>query len=153
IIALPFVRSKDQLADILTKAVNEKNLHECLGKLNYGNPDHLTCPQKPKGDLRLSPYTMGSWVVNNLVVSSEAMCVTEQEIAKPSELLKKGMQRRGSSRSFDHIKTVQFTHPKRKLKNSPDLQIPLCKEMVECVEKSDIGVKQNHNYNMKCNKR
>ena len=38
IIALPFVRSKDQLADILTTAVNEKNLHECLGKLNFGNP-------------------------------------------------------------------------------------------------------------------
>nr|GEY34820.1 putative RNA-directed DNA polymerase [Tanacetum cinerariifolium] len=41
IIALPFVRSKDQLADILTKAVNEKNLHECLGKLNFINPEFV----------------------------------------------------------------------------------------------------------------
>nr|GEW58902.1 zinc finger, CCHC-type [Tanacetum cinerariifolium] len=38
IITLLFVRSKDQLVDILTKAVNEKNLHKCLGKLNFGNP-------------------------------------------------------------------------------------------------------------------
>ncbi|GJV87558.1 retrovirus-related pol polyprotein from transposon TNT 1-94 [Tanacetum coccineum] len=38
VITLPFVRSQDQLADILTKAVNERTLHECLGKLNFGNP-------------------------------------------------------------------------------------------------------------------
>ncbi|KAJ9559500.1 hypothetical protein OSB04_004660 [Centaurea solstitialis] len=38
IITLTFVRSEDQLADVLTKAVNEKSLHECLGKLNFGNP-------------------------------------------------------------------------------------------------------------------
>ncbi|GJZ13857.1 hypothetical protein Tco_0549087 [Tanacetum coccineum] len=38
IITLPFVRSEDQLADVLTKAVNERSLHECLGKLNFGNP-------------------------------------------------------------------------------------------------------------------
>nr|GEW74089.1 putative ribonuclease H-like domain-containing protein [Tanacetum cinerariifolium] len=36
IITLPFVRSQDQVADILTKAVNERTLHECLGKLNFG---------------------------------------------------------------------------------------------------------------------
>nr|GEZ28347.1 putative RNA-directed DNA polymerase [Tanacetum cinerariifolium] len=38
IITLLFVRSQDQLADILTKAVNERTLHECLGKLNFENP-------------------------------------------------------------------------------------------------------------------
>ncbi|GJS76616.1 retrovirus-related pol polyprotein from transposon TNT 1-94 [Tanacetum coccineum] len=38
VITLPFIRSQDQLADILTKAVNERTLHECLGKLNFGNP-------------------------------------------------------------------------------------------------------------------
>ncbi|GJT66497.1 putative ribonuclease H-like domain-containing protein [Tanacetum coccineum] len=38
VITLSFVRSQDQLADILTKAVNERTLHECLGKLNFGNP-------------------------------------------------------------------------------------------------------------------
>ncbi|KAM0050765.1 putative RNA-directed DNA polymerase [Helianthus debilis subsp. tardiflorus] len=38
IITLPFVRSEDQFADILTKAVNERILHECLSKLNFGNP-------------------------------------------------------------------------------------------------------------------
>ncbi|GJW62311.1 hypothetical protein Tco_0111646 [Tanacetum coccineum] len=38
VITLPFVRSQDQLADILTKAVNERTLHECLGKLNFRNP-------------------------------------------------------------------------------------------------------------------
>ncbi|KAJ9542010.1 LOW QUALITY PROTEIN: hypothetical protein OSB04_028516 [Centaurea solstitialis] len=39
IITLPFVPSEDQqLADILTKAVNEKSLYHCLGKLNFGNP-------------------------------------------------------------------------------------------------------------------
>lgn len=37
-IELPFVRSEDQLADILTKAVNEKVFMHCLGKLNIGNP-------------------------------------------------------------------------------------------------------------------
>lgn len=37
VITLPFVRSEDQLADILTKVVNEKNVNECLGKLNFGN--------------------------------------------------------------------------------------------------------------------
>ncbi|KAJ0520490.1 putative RNA-directed DNA polymerase [Helianthus annuus] len=38
IITLPFVRSEDQLADILTKAVNERILHKCLSKLNFGDP-------------------------------------------------------------------------------------------------------------------
>ena len=38
IITLPFVRSKDQLADILTKSVNERALHKGLDKLNFGNP-------------------------------------------------------------------------------------------------------------------
>ncbi|KAJ9566582.1 LOW QUALITY PROTEIN: hypothetical protein OSB04_002548 [Centaurea solstitialis] len=38
IITLPFVRSEDQLADILTKAVNKRSLHECLSKLNFGDP-------------------------------------------------------------------------------------------------------------------
>ncbi|GJR49992.1 putative RNA-directed DNA polymerase [Tanacetum coccineum] len=38
VITLSFVRSQDQLADILTKAVNERTLHECLGKLNFENP-------------------------------------------------------------------------------------------------------------------
>ncbi|GKE49447.1 hypothetical protein Tco_1480705, partial [Tanacetum coccineum] len=38
VITLPFVRSQDQLTNILTKAVNERTLYECLGKLNFGNP-------------------------------------------------------------------------------------------------------------------
>nr|GEV35436.1 putative Gag-polypeptide of LTR copia-type [Tanacetum cinerariifolium] len=38
IITLPIVRSQDQVADILTKAVNEITLHEFLGKLNFENP-------------------------------------------------------------------------------------------------------------------
>ncbi|KAJ0503054.1 putative RNA-directed DNA polymerase [Helianthus annuus] len=38
IIELPFVRSEDQLADILTKAVNGKVFNSCLDKLSIGNP-------------------------------------------------------------------------------------------------------------------
>ena len=38
IVELPFVKSKDQLADILTKAVNSKSFREVLGKLSIGNP-------------------------------------------------------------------------------------------------------------------
>ncbi|KAK1414103.1 hypothetical protein QVD17_29844 [Tagetes erecta] len=38
IIELPFIRSEDQLADILTKAVNGKVFLRFLGKLNIGNP-------------------------------------------------------------------------------------------------------------------
>ncbi|KAC9903984.1 hypothetical protein E3N88_45106 [Mikania micrantha] len=37
-IKLPFVPSKDQLADILTKAVNGRVLGNYLGKLCFGNP-------------------------------------------------------------------------------------------------------------------
>ncbi|KAJ0726306.1 putative RNA-directed DNA polymerase [Helianthus annuus] len=35
---LPFVRSEDQLADILTKAVNERIFSKCLNKLSIGDP-------------------------------------------------------------------------------------------------------------------
>ena len=38
IIKLPFVKSADQLADILTKAVGTDMFHKCLDKLNFGNP-------------------------------------------------------------------------------------------------------------------
>nr|GEW39575.1 putative RNA-directed DNA polymerase [Tanacetum cinerariifolium] len=38
IIELPFVKSSDQLADILTKAVGTNIFHKCLSKLNFGNP-------------------------------------------------------------------------------------------------------------------
>ena len=38
IIEFPFVRSGDQLADILTKAVGARNFAEVLGKLDIGNP-------------------------------------------------------------------------------------------------------------------
>nr|GEX32695.1 putative copia-type protein [Tanacetum cinerariifolium] len=38
IIKLPFVKSQDQLADILTKSVGAGTLQECLSKLNFGNP-------------------------------------------------------------------------------------------------------------------
>nr|GEV78015.1 uncharacterized mitochondrial protein AtMg00810-like [Tanacetum cinerariifolium] len=38
IIELPFVKSSDQLADILTKAVGTDMFHKCLSKLNFGNP-------------------------------------------------------------------------------------------------------------------
>nr|GFC25829.1 putative ribonuclease H-like domain-containing protein [Tanacetum cinerariifolium] len=38
IIKLPFFKSEDQLADILTKAVGMVILHKCLNKLNFGDP-------------------------------------------------------------------------------------------------------------------
>nr|GEY51307.1 putative RNA-directed DNA polymerase [Tanacetum cinerariifolium] len=38
IIKLPFVKSENQLADILTKAVGMVILHKCLNKLNFGDP-------------------------------------------------------------------------------------------------------------------
>nr|GEX02780.1 putative copia-type protein [Tanacetum cinerariifolium] len=38
IINLPFVKSEDQLADILTKAVGMAMLHKCLNKVNFGDP-------------------------------------------------------------------------------------------------------------------
>ena len=38
IIEFPFVRSKDQLADILTKAVGAKDFSQALRKLSIGNP-------------------------------------------------------------------------------------------------------------------
>ena len=38
IIEFPFVLSEDQLADILTKAVNRRIFNKCLGKLNIGDP-------------------------------------------------------------------------------------------------------------------
>ncbi|GJR74301.1 putative RNA-directed DNA polymerase [Tanacetum coccineum] len=38
IITLPFVRSEDQLANILTKYINERSLYKCLDKLNFGDP-------------------------------------------------------------------------------------------------------------------
>ncbi|KAD0631047.1 hypothetical protein E3N88_43956 [Mikania micrantha] len=38
IIELPFVRSEDQLADILTKAVNGRIFNKCLDKLCIGDP-------------------------------------------------------------------------------------------------------------------
>ncbi|KAJ9553092.1 hypothetical protein OSB04_017137 [Centaurea solstitialis] len=38
VIEIPFVRSEDQLADILTKAVNERIFNDCLVKLNCGDP-------------------------------------------------------------------------------------------------------------------
>nr|GEV16283.1 NB-ARC domains-containing protein [Tanacetum cinerariifolium] len=37
-IELPFVKSSDKLADILTKAVGTDMFHKCLSKLNFGNP-------------------------------------------------------------------------------------------------------------------
>nr|GEX53358.1 putative RNA-directed DNA polymerase [Tanacetum cinerariifolium] len=45
IIKLPFVKSEDQLANILTKAVGIVILHKCLNKLNFeneSNPSHLS---------------------------------------------------------------------------------------------------------------
>ena len=38
IIELPFVKSEDQLADILTKAVNRRIFNNCLFKLRIGDP-------------------------------------------------------------------------------------------------------------------
>ena len=38
IVELPYVRSEEQLADILTKATNGKIFNNCLFKLNIGNP-------------------------------------------------------------------------------------------------------------------
>ena len=38
IVELPFVKSEDQLADILTKAVNSKSFRGVLDKLSIGNP-------------------------------------------------------------------------------------------------------------------
>ena len=37
IIKLPFVKSKDQLADVLTKAVSSRVFYNSLGKLGIGN--------------------------------------------------------------------------------------------------------------------
>nr|GEY11327.1 putative copia-type protein [Tanacetum cinerariifolium] len=38
IIKIPFVKSEDQLADILTKAVGSTIFNKCLDKLNFRNP-------------------------------------------------------------------------------------------------------------------
>nr|GEW25231.1 putative copia-type protein [Tanacetum cinerariifolium] len=38
IIELPFVKSSNQLADILTNAVGTDMFHKCLSKLNFENP-------------------------------------------------------------------------------------------------------------------
>ncbi|KAM0055171.1 putative RNA-directed DNA polymerase [Helianthus debilis subsp. tardiflorus] len=38
IVELPFIPSKDQLADILTKAVNGRLFNSCLNKLSFGDP-------------------------------------------------------------------------------------------------------------------
>ena len=38
VVELPFVRSEDQLADILTKAVNSRSFTSVLCKLSYGDP-------------------------------------------------------------------------------------------------------------------
>ena len=38
VVELPFVRSEDQLADILTKAVNSRSLTNVLGKLSFRDP-------------------------------------------------------------------------------------------------------------------
>lgn len=38
VISLPYVRSEDQLADILTKAVARRIFHDALSKLGVGDP-------------------------------------------------------------------------------------------------------------------
>ena len=38
IVELPFVRSEDQLADILTKAVDSRSFRDVLSKLRMGDP-------------------------------------------------------------------------------------------------------------------
>ena len=38
VVEMPYVKSEDQLTDILTKAVNSKSFREILGKLSIGNP-------------------------------------------------------------------------------------------------------------------
>ena len=38
IVEIPYVRSEDKLADILTKAVSARSFQEVLGKLSFGNP-------------------------------------------------------------------------------------------------------------------
>ena len=38
VISLPFVRSKDQMADILTKAVTAEAFEDALWKLGIGDP-------------------------------------------------------------------------------------------------------------------
>ena len=38
IVELPYVKSEDQLADILTKAVNSQSFRQVLDKLSIGNP-------------------------------------------------------------------------------------------------------------------
>ena len=38
IVEILYVKSEDQLADILTKAVSAKSFQEVLGKLSFGNP-------------------------------------------------------------------------------------------------------------------
>ena len=38
VVEMPYIKTEDQLADILTKAVNSKSFREVLGKLSIGNP-------------------------------------------------------------------------------------------------------------------
>ena len=38
VVEMPYIKSEDQLADILTKAVTSKSFREVLGKLSIGNP-------------------------------------------------------------------------------------------------------------------
>ena len=38
VVEMPYVKSEDQLADILTKAVNSKTFQEVLDKLSIGKP-------------------------------------------------------------------------------------------------------------------
>nr|GEX98265.1 putative ribonuclease H-like domain-containing protein [Tanacetum cinerariifolium] len=63
IIKLPFVKSEDQLADILTKAVGMVILHKCLNKLNFADPTIQQCI-KNVHERRLMIFFMGTTAVD-----------------------------------------------------------------------------------------
>ncbi|GJU40381.1 hypothetical protein Tco_1193338 [Tanacetum coccineum] len=70
-------------------------------------------------------------VLDNLAASSEALCVTEQEIAKLLEL--PGKESRGEDLHglLTTLRSFISLIPKENFKNMLDLHISLCKEMVE----------------------
>ncbi|GKC89618.1 hypothetical protein Tco_1150267 [Tanacetum coccineum] len=70
-------------------------------------------------------------VLDNLAASSEALCVTEQEIVKLSELLRKESRGEDLRGLLTTLRLIISLIPKENFKNMLDLQISLCKEMVE----------------------
>ncbi|GKC15711.1 hypothetical protein Tco_1012493, partial [Tanacetum coccineum] len=70
-------------------------------------------------------------VLNNLAGSLETLCVTQQEIANISELLTKKGKGEDLRGLLTTLRPFISLIPKENFKNSPDLQISPCKEMME----------------------